>query len=87
MGIASENLEHIFNRFYLVNNLINEETGTGIGLALTKELVEMHYGTIEVESELDQGTTFTVFLPVDPKFSPEGASLDTDEILEDSVAE
>jgi signal transduction histidine kinase/ligand-binding sensor domain-containing protein/DNA-binding response OmpR family regulator len=52
----------IFDRFYQVEN--PEQPGSGIGLALTKELVELHYGSIEVESKEGVGTTFTLLLPI-----------------------
>jgi two-component system cell cycle sensor histidine kinase PleC len=41
--------------------------GTGLGLALTQSLVQMHSGKLSVESELGRGTTVTVFLPIDPR--------------------
>ena len=61
-GISEENLPFIFDRFYQVENAQNE--GTGIGLALTKELVELMKGTILVESNLQKGTVFTIKLPI-----------------------
>ncbi|MHC4353541.1 MAG: ATP-binding protein, partial [Planctomycetota bacterium] len=77
----------IFERFYRVKRPGKEIQGTGLGLAIVHRIVMMHGGRIEVESEIDQGTTFTVLLPVNAKFSPEEASTETDGILEDSVAE
>ena len=63
-GIASDDLERIFTRFYTSQQWISSETN-GIGLSLTKDLVELHHGTINVESEVNKGTTFTVVVPID----------------------
>ncbi len=64
-GIPKEHLEQIFDRFHQIKNLDSyEQAGYGIGLSLTKELVELHNGTIRVESELDYGSTFIVKLPI-----------------------
>ena len=65
-GISPERLGTIFNRFSsTLNNGALQQGGTGIGLSLTKELVELHHGTISVESRLRHGSTFTVSLPAD----------------------
>ena len=62
-GIPKEELEDIFKLFYRSTNK-NEAKGTGIGLALTKELVTLHKGRIKVDSSKSEGTTFTFKLPV-----------------------
>lgn len=64
-GIKPENMGQIFNRFYQTDaSSAWVQEGTGIGLALVKELVEFQKGTISVESVLEKGTTFIVKLPV-----------------------
>ena len=64
-GIPVEQLDKIFDRFYQVDpSHTREHEGTGIGLALTKELVELHHGEILVQSEVGRGTTFIVRLPL-----------------------
>ena len=61
IGIPKEKLPKIFNRFYQVDGShTREQEGTGIGLSLTKELIELHKGRIEVESEEGRGTTFKI---------------------------
>lgn len=59
-AIPAEQMENIFKRFYKVNP---HDAGSGIGLALTSALVEMHKGSITVNSQEGKGTTFTVTLP------------------------
>ena len=64
-GIAPEHLPHIFNRFYRASKSVSgEQGGTGIGLALVKEFVELHRGDIAVASVIGKGSTFTVTLPL-----------------------
>ena len=64
-GISPDQVEHIFDRFYQAgSSSLKQFGGTGIGLALTKELVELHGGEIHVNSELGQGTTVTVTMPL-----------------------
>ena len=63
-GIPSDLQEQIFQRFYEKNNEQGENLikGTGIGLALSRQLVELHHGQLTVESQVDQGATFTIFI-------------------------
>ncbi len=65
VGIREEDLTHIFERFYRVkNNDPRTIHGTGLGLAIVRSIVEVHQGSIDVESIPGAGTTFTVQLPV-----------------------
>ncbi|MDO3695562.1 ATP-binding protein [Wenyingzhuangia sp. chi5] len=63
IGISEKDIPFIFQRFYQTNKSIGKE-GTGIGLYLVKNFVELHGGTIKVISNINEGTSFTVYLPV-----------------------
>jgi signal transduction histidine kinase len=66
IGIPREKLARIFERFYQVDGSTTRRYGgVGLGLALVKEIVESHGGTVAVESEVERGTTFCVTLPID----------------------
>lgn len=70
IGIPEDQVQNIFNRFYQVDNSsTREHGGTGIGLALTKELVELHKGKISVKSEVGIGTEFIINLPLGSSYS------------------
>ncbi|MGH7284320.1 MAG: hybrid sensor histidine kinase/response regulator, partial [Polyangiaceae bacterium] len=71
VGIRAEDISRLFREFEqleLTRELAVE--GTGLGLALTKRLVELHGGSIRVQSEVGRGSTFTVTLPLDPSSAP-----------------
>ncbi|BDG60552.1 sensor histidine kinase [Caldinitratiruptor microaerophilus] len=71
IGIPPEERERIFDQFHQVDSsLARRYPGTGIGLALVKRLVELHGGTIRVESEPGQGSEFTFTLPLAPAGAP-----------------
>ncbi len=64
IGIAEENIPYLFDSFKRVGEFHNSKIeGTGLGLTITKQLIELMDGTISVESELGKGTTFTVVIP------------------------
>ena len=65
-GIHPEDLYHIFKRFYR-SRFSQDTQGIGLGLPLAKAIVEAHHGTIEVDSELGKGTTFTLNFPIPTK--------------------
>jgi signal transduction histidine kinase len=75
MGISEKNLPHIFDRFWQADGSSKRKyQGVGIGLALVKELVEIHGGKVAVQSQEGKGTTFTVTLPyqkAEPAQKPE----------------
>ena len=63
IGVDPALQEQIFQRFYEKTHVQKSEIkGTGIGLAICKQMVELHHGKIDIESDINQGATFTVFL-------------------------
>jgi CheY-like chemotaxis protein/AraC-like DNA-binding protein len=98
IGIPEDKLPFVFDRFFQVESAVsssraNNTGGTGIGLALAKELVKLMKGDISVSSKLGEGTTFTVALPISRQASPP-APLEEEthlplavEILEKTVSE
>ncbi|WP_017662847.1 response regulator [Baaleninema simplex] len=80
IGIDPARLPHLFDRFYQAEGSVSRSyEGSGLGLALVKELVELHGGEIAVDSEIDRGSTFTVWLPVGE------SHLDPERVLERST--
>jgi signal transduction histidine kinase len=65
VGMSDDELAMIFDKFTRVENeLSTDVNGSGVGLYLTKQIVELHAGHIEVDSEPGVGSTFTVYLPI-----------------------
>ncbi len=75
-GISPEHMPHIFEKFYRVGQGNNEVPGTGLGLAFAREIVELHSGSISMESELGKGSVFTIHLPLFAEKRPEWESSD-----------
>ena len=72
VGIPAEHLAHVFDRFHRVEQSRGRtHEGSGIGLALVRELIAMHGGTVRVSSHVGAGTTFTVSLPFGHAHLPE----------------
>lgn len=64
IGIPKADQEHIFDRFYTVDKAHSQKMGgSGLGLSIVKTIIEKHFGTITLESELGKGSTFTIVLP------------------------
>jgi signal transduction histidine kinase len=72
LGIPQGDLPYVFDRFHRGANVVGRFSGTGIGLASARDLVELYGGTISVESEEGNGSTFVVRLPLAP---PTGAAV------------
>jgi signal transduction histidine kinase len=63
-GIREADLAHLFEKFYRAQPTEKLASGTGLGLAISKQIIEAHGGRIEVQSQLGEGTTFLVHLPL-----------------------
>jgi len=87
MGVPKEALPKIFNRFYRVHRPGREIKGTGLGLAIVHKIVTGHGGRIDVESEVDKGTTFTVTLPLTARQRTDDLHGQADEHLERVLTE
>ena len=64
VGIAKRDRKRVFDRFYRVDNLLTRQTeGSGLGLSISRRIVEAHGGKLTVRSELGKGSIFTIHLP------------------------
>lgn len=79
LGIPKEDLAKVFDQFYRVKRQGKEIQGTGLGLPIVSKIVALHNGRIDVESEINKGTTFTVYIPL----SPQNLSVESDQVIED----
>lgn len=78
-GIEAKDIDNIFKRFYRVKNEKTRFiTGTGLGLPIVKGLLDELGGSIQIQSEPSQGSTFTVFLPISAENSPQNAESQTE---------
>lgn len=72
LGMTPEQLAHLFEKFYRANASNTAISGTGLGLAITKLIIELHGGTIRVESEYEKGSTFYFTLPLSDEATTNG---------------
>ncbi|MNJ75048.1 Sensor histidine kinase RcsC [compost metagenome] len=63
MGMTAHTVKNLFQQYYRGTTTESSSDGTGLGMAIVYKLVQAHDGTITVESEPSQGTTFTILLP------------------------
>lgn len=84
-GISEGEVEKIFERFYQVGGSSESIQGTGIGLALSKGIIELHKGRIEVKSHLEQGTVFTIYLKLGKAHFLE-EEIDTEPVKEEPLS-
>jgi signal transduction histidine kinase len=69
-GIGPKELEHIFDPFFTTKHESQEHEGTGLGLAIAHQIIQAHGGTIEVSSQIGQGTRFLITLPIPVSHDP-----------------
>ena len=93
-GIPPDRIERIFDRYHQVDGTVSSvQEGTGIGLSLARELVELHHGSIKVQSVVGSGATFTVSLPVGAdhlsasELAGDNESVDPDETTRSTMVE
>ncbi len=88
IGIPKEEIQKIFDRFYRVDKARARDTGgTGLGLSIAMDVVKLHGGYIEVSSEEEKGSTFTIILPCEITPGAEEVSMEEQPLLADVPAE
>jgi signal transduction histidine kinase/DNA-binding response OmpR family regulator len=86
-GISAEHIQHIFDRFYQIPEKV-DRMGTGVGLSLCKELMEVHRGSIEVQSDLGAGSDFKIHFPVTLEaFDPAWVRAGSLPVLKESISQ
>lgn len=84
-GIRQEDIPHIFDRYFQLGQHHELRSGTGVGLALARDIVSLHKGEILVESELGKGTQFTIVLPLGKKHLSEEEMIANEETLDNLI--
>jgi two-component system, OmpR family, sensor histidine kinase NblS len=83
IGIPEENLDHVFDRFFRVEQKVHTIKGTGLGLTIVKKVIEKHGGTVGVTSALGEGSRFSFYLPVTRISQRKAADVDgSDDLLD-----
>lgn len=78
IGMSSEQLEQLFTKFFRADNPeVQNVKGTGLGLVITRSLVEMHDGEVSVESEVGKGSTFSFIIPVEEPARPDAGEAES----------
>jgi signal transduction histidine kinase len=76
IGIPSEEVPKLFGKFFRASNAVKFATeGSGMGLAIAKNIVEAHGGQMSAESEMNRGSTFSFTIPTDPSLIPQQSGL------------
>jgi len=83
IGISEDKQKHVFERYYQADNEYAIKEGLGIGLSLAKEIIELHQGTISVDSDEGEGAAFNIYLPFNiHQILSEGADMSYEFLLE-----
>lgn len=83
IGLSKKDSSKIFERFYQADNSINKSGGSGVGLAFSKEIIELHHGNLIVESTLNEGSVFSIFLPKSEEIVTETEDFEESKIIDD----